>query len=46
MIKVAICEDDLFYIEKEKMLIESYLHKCKIRSEIVTFTSSKELVRT
>lgn len=46
MIKVAICEDDLFYIEKEKMLIESYLHECKIRSEIVTFTSSEELVKT
>ena len=46
MIKVAICEDDLFYIEKVKMLVESYLHKCEINSEIVTFTSSEELVKT
>lgn len=46
MIRVAICEDDLFYIEKEKGLIESYLHKHEIRSEIVTFTSSEELIKT
>ena len=46
MIKIAICEDDLFYIEKEKKLIESYLHKCEIRNEIVIFTSSEELVKT
>lgn len=46
MIRVAICEDDLFYIEKEKMLIESYLHKYEIRSEIVTFTSSEDLIKT
>ena len=46
MIRVAICEDDLFYIEKEKKLIESYLHKYEIRSEIVTFTSSEELIKT
>ena len=45
MIKVAICENDLFYIEKEKKLIESYLHKHKIRNEIVTFSSSEELVK-
>ena len=46
MIKVAICENDLFYIEKERKLIESYLRKCEIRSEIVTFTSSEALVKT
>lgn len=46
MIKVAICEDDLFYIEKEKRLIEAYLHKCELKSEIVIFTSSEELVKT
>jgi len=46
MIKVAICEDDLFYIEKERMLVESYLNKCEIRNEIVTFTSSEELIKT
>lgn len=46
MIKVAICEDDLFYLAKEKRLVESYLHKCEISSEIVTFTSSEELVKT
>ena len=44
MIKVAICEDDLFYLEKEKKLVESYLYRCGISSEIVTFTSSEELV--
>lgn len=46
MIKVAICEDDPFYIEKEKRLIESYLCKYAIRSEIVTFTSGEELIKT
>ena len=46
MIKVAICEDDLFYLEKEKKLVESYLYRCGISSEIVTFTSSEELVKT
>ena len=46
MIKVAICENDLAYIEKEKKLIESYLCKHEIGSEIVTFTSSEELIKT
>lgn len=46
MIKVAICEDDSFYIEKEKRLIESYLCNHEIGSEIVTFTSSEELIKT
>ena len=46
MIKIAICEDDLFYIEKEKKLIESYLNEHEIRSEIIAFTSSEELIKT
>ena len=29
-----------------KMLIELYLHKYEIRSEIVTFTSSEDLIKT
>lgn len=45
MIKVAICEDDSFYIEKEKILIESYLRKYDIRNEIVTFTTGEELIQ-
>lgn len=46
MVKVAICEDDSFYIEKEKKLIESYLCRHEIRNDIVTFTSSEELIKT
>lgn len=45
MVKVAICEDDSFYIEKEKTLIESYLRKYGIRNEIVTFTTAEELIK-
>ncbi len=46
MIKVAICESDLSFLEKEKKLIESYLHGYEINSEIETFTSSEELIKT
>lgn len=45
MVKVAICEDDLFYLEKAKKLIELYLCNNGIRSKIVTFTSSEELIK-
>lgn len=46
MIRVAICEDDLYYAEKEKNLIETYLGKYEIRSEIVTFTTSEDLLNS
>ena len=46
MIRVAICEDDLYYAEKEKNLIETYLGKYEIRSEIVTFTTSEDLLKS
>lgn len=46
MIRVAICENDLFYMEEEKKLIESYFSKKKISSEIVTFKSSEELIKS
>lgn len=45
MIRIAICEDDLFYMEREKNLIESYLQTREIRSEITTFNSSIELTK-
>lgn len=45
MVRVAICEDDLFYMEREKNLIESYLQTSEIRSEITTFSSSIELTK-
>lgn len=45
MVRVAICEDDLFYMEREKNLIESYLQTREIRSEITTFNSSIELTK-
>lgn len=45
MVRVAICEDDLFYMEREKNLIESYLKTREIRSEITTFSSSIELTK-
>ncbi len=45
MVRVAICEDDLFYMEREKNLIESYLQTREIRSEITTFSSSIELTK-
>lgn len=45
MVRVAICEDDLFYMEKEKILIESYLQKREIRCDITTFSSSIDLTK-
>lgn len=45
MIRIAICEDDLFYMEREKNLIELYLKMREIRSEITTFSSSIELTK-
>lgn len=45
MVKVAICENDLFYMEKEKILIETYLQKREIRCDITTFSSNIELTK-
>lgn len=45
MVRVAICEDDLFYMEREKNLIGSYLKTREIRSEVTTFSSSIELTK-
>lgn len=46
MIKVAICENDSFYFRKVKALIELNLSKHSIRSEIITFSTSEELIQS
>ena len=45
MVKIAICEDDIFYIEKEKQLIESFFEKNDIGLELYTFCSGEELIK-
>ena len=45
MVRVAICDDDLFYLENEKRLIESYLSSKGVKNEIVIFKSSAELTK-
>lgn len=45
MIRVAICEEDLFYRDREKKLMESYLSGKEIRYELKTFHSSTELIK-
>lgn len=45
MVRIAICENDSLFIEKEKTLIESYLCKQGIINEIVTFSSGEELIK-
>ena len=43
MVRVAICENDSFYLDKERDYIESYLQNKDIEHEIVTFVSCEEL---
>ena len=45
MVRVAVCDDDSFYLENEKKLIESYLNSKKVKHEIVDFKSSIELTK-
>ena len=44
MIRVAVCENDSFYIEKETKLIESYLNKKGVEYVISTYLTSIELI--
>lgn len=43
MIRIAICEDDSFYLEREKKMIESYLKEKKEKYELSVFSSGVEL---
>lgn len=45
MVKIAICEDDKFYIEKEKKLLESFLLERDIKYELYLFRSGVELIK-
>ncbi|MCQ2522159.1 MAG: LytTR family DNA-binding domain-containing protein [Lachnospiraceae bacterium] len=45
MVKIAICEDDKFYIEKEKQLIESFFEKKDINYALYLFKSGVELLK-
>lgn len=45
MVRVAVCDDDSFYLENEKKLIESYLNTKDVKHEIVIFKSSIELTK-
>lgn len=45
MIKIAICEDDVFYMEKERTLIESYFKTKDLSCDITTFGSGIELTK-
>lgn len=45
MVKIAICEDDKFYIEKEKKLIEAFFKNKDINYELYHFKSGVELIK-
>lgn len=45
MIRIAICEDDLFYMEKERNLIEDYFKSKNLCCMIKTFQSGTELTK-
>lgn len=44
MIRIAICEDDSFFLKKEKDLIENYIEKKCNDYQIETYVSGKELM--
>lgn len=44
MIRIAICEDDSFYIEKEKDMIEAYLKEKDEKYELSVFYSGTEFI--
>lgn len=45
MFKIAICDDDIQYLEYEKMLVEQCMRKCNMNYMIVKFSSGIELVK-
>jgi len=45
MIRIAICEDDLFYLEKERKLIEDYYKNRNLNCKITKFESGKALTK-
>ena len=45
MVKIAICEDDIFYMEKERNLIEDYFKTRDLCYTITTFESGIELTK-
>ena len=44
--KIAICDDEILYIEKIKKIVSSFIESEKIVAEIETFTSGCELVES
>lgn len=44
MVKVAICEDDIFFQDEEKKLLDSYFEKRKIEYSIQIFESGNDLL--
>lgn len=44
MLKIAICDDDEYFLKKERTLIKKYLEKNEYDYEIFTYTSGKELL--
>lgn len=45
MLKIAICDDDIQYLEYEKMLVEQFMRKHNLNYLIVKFSSGIELVK-
>ena len=44
MLKIAICDDDEYFLKKERALIKKYLEKNEYDYEIFTYTSGKKLL--
>lgn len=44
MFKIAICDDEKYFVDKIKKYIEEYLMEKEIEYEIATFSSGKELL--
>lgn len=45
MLRIAICDDEQFYREKMRMLLERYFKKCGLPYEILTFTSGEDFLK-
>lgn len=45
MVKIAICEDDIFYMKKAKQLVEDFFKERELRFSLITFQSGIELTK-
>lgn len=46
MIKIAICDDEQFFVDEENNIISNYLNSKKLKYEILSYISGQELLKS